>query len=556
MEGVAGHRGPGTKAAWAWWTLAAAALLAFRVAANGGVPSIAHDSFQYLAVAGEAMDGRIGQTSLVHFDAERSFDTVPAPMVTFPSGYPLLVALLGATGLSLGYAALAVNLACALACVPLLWWMTGKMAQPVGVRHAVLALGVTNGSLMLFASTASTEMLFTALLLCGAAMLLRAHTSDGPAYGAWLGAGLAFGAAYHVRYAGIFLVLALGVVAARHLIAGRRAPFTGYVLTGATASAAVLAGIARNVMLVGNWRGGNEKEVSNALGDVVVQTGRAINGIVLGPPSGPADGSLVPRALFALALVTVAALGVLKIWRRRHHGRDPAIPFSARWFTIDLLLLVAVYCAFMFYAGLTTVISYGTRMFVPLVPPLALLAGAGVSVLLGDGVAPTGRLRAALVAALAGYALFNLASLRAPGVDRATTVLGQLSATTESGGTLREEIEQLAPHGRVIVANNGQALGYLLGRSTISLVGPHYSQAVWTDQMVREVVENYDAAVVIVTAPNPLQPPDSDLIPSPFIAALARGAAPPWLRLASRAGPVSVYTPVAAIDSPAARDRD
>lgn len=550
MEGVAEERGRGASKAWVWWTLAAAAALGIRVAANGGAPAIAHDSFQYLAVAGEALDGRIGQTSLVHFDAERSFGTVPAPMVTFPSGYPLLVALVSSVGLDLGYAALAVNLACALLCVPLLWWMTGKMAFRPGVRHAVLTLGVVNGALLLFASTASTEMLFTTLVLGGAAMLLRAHTSGGAAHGVWIAAGLAFGAAYHVRYAGIFLVLALGVVAARHLVAGRRSQFTGYVQTGIAASSLVLAGMARNIALVGNWRGGNEKEVSNELSEVVAQSARALSGIALGPPGGPDVAPLVLRAAFALATL---ALVVVLISRRRESSAAP-LSESVRAFALDLLLLVSVYCAFMFYAGLTTVISYGTRMFVPMVPLLALLTGVGISILLARSALLTSRgLRGAAFAALLGYAVFNLSTLRAPGVDRATTVIGQLNSSTTGGGTLREEIYRLATDDAVIVATNGQALGYLLDRRTISLVGPHYSQTVWTEQAVRDVVERYGAAAVIVTAPNRLQAADTDLIPSSFIAELARGTAPPWLRPAARAGPVSVYMPIVSTDSRAAR---
>lgn len=527
------------------WLVVTSALLALRALTSGSAPAIAHDSFQYLAVAEQALDGHIGETSLVHFDAERSFGRVPAPMVTFPVGYPLVVAVLGAAGFDLTTGAMVVNVGCALICVVLLWWMTGMLRLPHWARHTVLGLTVVNGTLLLFATTASTEMLFTTVVLAGCALMLRAYLTDGRVtLGAWAASGIAFGAAYHVRYAGIFLVLGLGVVAVRHLIRRRRELLLGSVIAGATASLLVGAGMLRNILLVGNWRGGNEKEVTNALANVAVQTVRAINGLVLGPLTSSPDLTLVPRAVFALL---VALLVVLLVARRR--GIDAPTPLSprARIFALDLLILVAVYCGFMFYAGLTTVISYGTRMFMPMIPLLALLIGVGLFRLTAPASLSVPQMlpyRGVLVTLLVGYIAFNLAALRIPGVDRASPVLDQLQTRTNTGTTLRDVITRYAPEGRTIVATNGQALGYELDRPTVSLVGPHYSGMVWTEAAVRDVVSRYHAAALVVTAPNPLQPPSTDLIPSAFIESLARGESPGWLRLVSRAGPVSVYVPV------------
>ena len=540
-----GRRDEGTsRASILTWLVVTSALLVLRALTGGAAPAIAHDSFQYLAVAEQALEGRIGQTSLVHFDAERSFGRVPAPMVTFPVGYPLLVAILGAAGFDLTTGALVVNVVCALICVVLLWWMTGTLGLPSWARHTVLGLTVVNGTLLLFATTASTEMLFTTVVLAGCALMLRAYFSERVTLGTWAASGIAFGAAYHVRYAGIFLVLGLGVVAVRHLIRRRRELLLGHVIAGATASLLVGAGMVRNILLVGNWRGGNEKEVSNAFANVAVQTGRAINGLVLGPLTSSPDVTLVPRAVFALL---VALLVVLLVARQRRTDAPSPLSPRARIFALDLLILVAVYCAFMFYAGLTTVISYGTRMFMPMIPLLALLIGAGLFRLTAP-VPPSGAplppYRGALVTLLVGYFAFNLAALRIPGVDRASPVLDQLLTPTDTGATLRDVITRYASEGRTIVATNGQALGYQLDRPTVSLVGPHYSRTVWTEAAVRDVVSRYQAAALIVTAPNPLQPPSSDLIPSAFIESLARGESPEWLRLVSRAGPVWVYVPV------------
>jgi hypothetical protein len=528
------------------WLGVAVALVAVRLAFNEFVPGLAHDSFQYLSVAEQALRGRLGETSIVHFDAERSFAVAPAPLVTFPLGYPALIALLGLTGIALPYAALLINLAAVLTCIPVMWWITGQLGIARLVRHAVMACTVLNGSFLLFAATVSTEMLFTSLVLGGSALLLRARLGDGGALWRWVAAGLVFGLAYHVRYAGLFLVIALAVVAARHVVTRNRDLVVGYGAAFAAACTLVAVGIGRNLVLVGNWRGGNEKPVSNALSTVLEQTVRAASGLVLGPFS-PSD-SYLPRALFAFLVLLLAAM----LFKQRTALQAASAPDSrARGFVVDLAIIVAVYSAFMFYAALTTVISYGTRMFVPLVPLLAVLTGAGLSAL-GPPVSAPGsssgswsvRSRWSLAAVLVVYAIFNLLSLRLPLVDRFSHVIAQMNAITDSGITVRDVVAKYAGDNRVIVANNGQAIGYVLRHPTISLVGPHYSQTVWDEAAVRDLVRRYEAAVVVITAPNAIQPNEDDLIPAPFVSSLAQGQSPPWLRLVSRAGSIFVYVPV------------
>ena len=54
-------------------------------------PALSPDSFQYLSTAKNMLQGLFGYTSLIHYDVERSFGVVPAPMVTFAMGYPILI---------------------------------------------------------------------------------------------------------------------------------------------------------------------------------------------------------------------------------------------------------------------------------------------------------------------------------------------------------------------------------------------------------------------------------------------------------------------------------
>src|SRR6185503_2240309 len=110
-----------------------------------------------------------------------------------------------------------------------------------------------------YGAYALSEGLFTLLVLAGTALLVGARLRlAGEARGLWLAAGLAFGAAYFVRYAGLFLVVGLGLLLLRHLAARDRRLARGYGLALAVASVPVLLGVARNLVLVGTWQGGNE----------------------------------------------------------------------------------------------------------------------------------------------------------------------------------------------------------------------------------------------------------------------------------------------------------
>ncbi len=72
---------------WAWGSTSAVLLAMYLY--PGFAPETGQDSFQYFSVAQNALDGRFAYTSLVHFDAERSFGVIPALVGDFPPGIPV-----------------------------------------------------------------------------------------------------------------------------------------------------------------------------------------------------------------------------------------------------------------------------------------------------------------------------------------------------------------------------------------------------------------------------------------------------------------------------------
>ena len=109
---------------WAWASISAVLLAMYLY--PGFAPETGQDSFQYFSVAQNALDRRFAYTSLVHFDAERSFGVIPAPLVISPPGYPFTLALASLGGPSLATSGLLVSAMSMVACVPLIAWMSER----------------------------------------------------------------------------------------------------------------------------------------------------------------------------------------------------------------------------------------------------------------------------------------------------------------------------------------------------------------------------------------------------------------------------------------------
>ncbi len=203
----------------------------------------------------------------------------------------------------------------------------------------------------------------------------------------------------------------------------------------------------------------------------------------------------------------------------------------------------------MLYAGLTSEISYGTaRNFVPLVPLILLLFGLALRPLLPSAGQPAAHVRmatTALAISLCLYVYLNLLVIRQPLVDQVAPVAARLD-TAVGGVTPREVIlSRVGPRG-VVLANNGQAVGHVLGRPTVSMVGPTFSSVLWDEQTVRATVQRFHVAAIVISVPPPDRTDDADDIPSPFVRQLAQGTGPAWLKLEHRSDSMLIYVPESA----------
>lgn len=530
------------------WLLIAIALVLFRLYPTFG-PELGHDSFQYLSAADNALAGRIGYTSLIHYDVERAFGVLPAPMMTFPSGYPMAIAAVSLIGVSTQTAALLLSVFSIAACIPLLYWTATRMGLSRALSNVVVGCFVLNGIVSEYAMAALSEPLFMVLILAGVALLIKARTDhEGRGVAYWVLAGMAIGATYFVRYAGLFLVVGLALVLIRHVLARDRVLARGHAITLVSAGFFLAAGFVRNILLVGNWHGRDEMLVNNPLIAVIGQTINTINGLFLGVGTAKIapGGTFVPKLVFALTVTVGLGMLILQWWRARPRTAGHVAP--ARGVAIDLLLLSATFVACMIYAGHTSSISYGAaRHFLPLLPLLLLMLGALMSFLLtGIDRADTKRRTAlaSLTISLVCYAYLNALVISKPRIDEEAIVVEQFASGGVAADASRSAVQKIVGPNGVILANNGQAVGYFLNRPTISTVNPTFSSITWDEETVRKIVDQFHVAAVVITAPVAGQAEDEADLPSPFVQGLAQGSAPPWLKLQHRSGTLLAYVPV------------
>jgi hypothetical protein len=134
----------------------------------------------------------------------------------------------------------------------------------------------------------------------------------------------------------------------------------------------------------------------------------------------------------------------------------------------------------------------------------------------------------------AGYAGANVStSLEARRPAPHAVVAASLALPTASGEPLRAWIERSVPPDAVLLAMEGQATAYVLGRPTVSAVGRLFSDVVWSEGEARDVARAFGAGWVIVY-PDVVRSGTIDGLDSALFRRLAADDPPEWLELAAR----------------------
>lgn len=515
------------------YSLLAALVIAGRfLLANGTY--VTDDSYQYLSVATHWVSGQGLQTALIHFDTEQSWQRVPAPLTTFPPMYAMTIALLSLLGIDGAMAGVCISMLAGVLLVPMLYWGARLInCSGLATRMMMLAL-IANSWFSFYSMYILSEAIFALVSTTSLLILIhvvRPRVRQGGALGWLLVANLLIGLAYWIRYAGLFLFCAVGLACVVYLWHRRTALAWQAVACLSLSGGLVTLGLIRNAMLVGTWRGGNNKIVTHSVVDALQQYVLQFHHLLMG---GVAQPRLwVVDILFLLGLMVCLGLGVGRI----RSGASAATTQAGGFVGVGLLALYAiVYSGATIYLAIFSVVDIYPRLFYPLLPTLLLLGGSALS-----AVNPPRRLswrESVLAGMVLLYVVNNIFHALAPSARAPHLLVAQqLTAGAGEAANLRAWIDAHISPETTIVANEGQAAGYLLRRNTVSLVSSRYSVRLWDEEAIRNTLRAYQSPFLLLfkeTLP-------SVVAQSSFLSGLMAGQVPPWLEVAAKNPEVTIF---------------
>lgn len=511
-------------------------------------PQLFNDSFQYLSVAENSLRGRIGETSLIHWDEDRSFARIPAPMTNFPIGYPILISYIQSFGVTGESAGLIVSLVSSFGSILLLDLLCRRVLLPSGYRAVVLLVFSSSFATAFFATALLSEAAFTLCILAGLILTMyvidrQSEAVERKRVALAIAAGVAFGLSYWFRYAGLFFIFALLLWITIELLISKFKNFhsKNILIVVAVSSCLVLPGLLRNQILVGSWRGGNNKYVYHSVGELAHDYAVAIFELLFGSGDVSNDFLKSIRLLLALSILLASAISILFLFQAPERAtlRVSRLVHSP----VGLLtILIFTYVACLAYAASRTGIDRNFRYFFPIFPPILALAALFVhSNTTSDKTSVTRKVwMGSWIASLIFFVILNFSlSLSAQNSSNRDSTRSDLDKKIGRWPSLFALIDLKTTADDVIMANNGQAIGYFTDRRIVSFIGTKNSSILWTDAVVRENVSRYKVKLLII---HRRRDESSSLrMQSVFLHQLANAHSPGWLRLLAESDTFVVY---------------
>jgi hypothetical protein len=333
---------------------------------------ISNDGVQYVEGARRLLAGDGYSTGILYFDEHYQTGRLPAPQTVWPPGTSLGIAGLAALGMEPESAGRLLARLSFILLPPLVFLiglrLTGRMS--LAALCAAWQLGMTE--FWMYLASPNSELPFLAAIL--GAVALVPDGSDGE--WRWLPAGLLAGVAAVFRYAGAFFLVALGLVLLVELVRewrSRRAFRVRPLLLAAPGFLILIALMLRNRALAGDLRGGNTRTVIQPVADLLVETVRSLADVMFGVVrselvGGGAAAFAAGAGLVALLIIVAAAgMGAWPLRFRFHPGN------AGHRYAAILGLCVTVYVAAIILTASRTMLTYGSRYLLPVVPLVACL---------------------------------------------------------------------------------------------------------------------------------------------------------------------------------------
>ena len=484
---------------------------------------IANDTTQAMSVARHLMSGQGIKTDVIYYEEQYTTGQVPAPQTVFPPGSPTLIAAAASLGVPLTVAAYVVSSVCFAAVAVLLFWGALRMGR--SLTAATLLTVCWCGCVQCWNNTwvMMSEMPFIMLTLLS---LLLFPTSRSQSLRWLFASGCAAAAAFTIRYAGVFWFITVASYFGGELLRRRQGKVVTEALTwGVVPLLTLTASFWRNHLLSGEWTGGNplgeRRPFSISLWELYQSVALTL---------GWAKSRLISGGGSELLLANACVLGVIWFVRNRQavrvHPQVQGVTSCRPWiWTSGLYVLVTV--GLLLYLDTRSPVGLSPRKLLPLLPFSLLLVGWGLSRVSIGGEQHRWQLAtiALLLAASLVWGQVNVWQHVTTNLHPAARIA--LTMTTPIGAetlrdTLRRETSQSAP----LLTNEPHSVNYLLERPVLGLPGPDYTDRVWTEQEVLQIVETYSVRQVAlfrdVYAEATVRPP--------FFDRLAAGDVPAWLQ--------------------------
>ncbi len=457
------------------------------------------DTAQALSVARNVLQGNGFSTSVIYYEEHYQLNAWPAAQTVFPIGFPAMIAALGWAGVPLRFAALLIGVTGFLLVPPLICVAAQRMGRAPATGLLLATVWLCFPMIWHNVWECQTEMMFITLTL-GSLILLQ---SPVPETRRLLLAGLCAAFAFSFRYAGIFWLVAVACafviqIPRQQWIAVKQAA-TFFAIPALLA----ISLFARNSMLVGDIKGGNNKAVHRTLKEAGESAYYAVSRL-----AGLDKSSLFAGKLAEVA--TVVGLGLLvsaafMCCIRMH--RPESRPYFTKGTTGDstIFLYLGVSLAALIGLEKTTSINLSPRMFFPLIP-FSLLAVADL----------ISRMLVTLPER-SGWAKWQRSQIVAASTLLISGVLsGQIRAAAEIRnhvhrfGMVDDVVNQIIDSptgsmmpsgllvGKRILSDESHMLAEVLLQGTVGLTSTTYTMRIWTDEEAIALIRRYQINRVVV----------------------------------------------------------
>ena len=531
-------------------------LVSYFLALKTEPTGIRNDTVHYVSGARNVLAGHGVSSDIAYYDLQHRLGRLPVPITDWPPGVPLLIAVFVVPGFDGFTSALMVNYLCLLVSL----WVVYRILMLRGVRSTTRFVATAMLVVYLpswrFACDGGSTMPMVFCTLLSFYFLQRWDTdlnadqntslpessrtsSQSVNCDLWM-CGVFAGAAFSMRYAGLFFIASLGLFLVIDWIRKRTwesfRNFIRVVIPIVLISGVVLG---RNVYHVNSLFGRPKSaiNVASPLSEQITWTLSLLSGISLSALSAANPFAIIAAVAVAIC-IPLCAFG---LWASRRNSK-PTARLPAIYVSFSIVSLVGCSAAFQFE-------FVQPRYLVAIVPFVLILLAEALDQVWSEKPAHIARwmpgvlLVLCFTGQLRTYWYADKSALRN---ERVRTALQASVGDSTIGDLLNDVTTRTHP----LLTDRPQEIALVIDRPTIGIATAEFSRKVLTSKEARQMMESFGAQRVFLLKAlfDETEPTRSNQV---FFADLKNGRIPRWLRTIYSNENIGLYERVDSGKSPA-----